>query len=1088
MSRLISRAEGFERVYEAFNTVNFAAFDYNTVKQSLLDYLKLSFPESFNDFIETDELIAIIETFAYIAELLAYRIDVAAHENFITTAQRKDSILRLAKLISYTPSRPLPARGLVKLTSVSTSESVTDANGAELANVSIRWNDVSNPAWKEQFILVLNRVLDQEIGNVSPNDRFQIQDVLFELYSFKNNPIRNGVFSFNANANGRSVPMELVPVQYSEAEGIIERRPTNNSRFTLLYGVDGLGDGSPTTGFFAFAKQGTLQKFNTVFDGITPTQKYDVPAVNVNDTDVWVNQINPTTGEILDEDNESLATIYSRQAKDLGKSGEWVPVDLAYSQNITFNTNPKRNKYEVETQDNNQVRLIFGDGEFANVPGGTFDIWVRTSLDEDISIPVSAVVDVQTSFSYVDSSNQSQTCTFTFSLVNSLQNASASETLEHVRSVAPGVYYTQDRMVNGKDYNVFMLQDPSILKLRSVNRTFVGDSRYIAWHDPSSTYENVKLFGTDGALYLEDTPISETTVDVSPSTLIDAYLQPLLSSTDLFVRLVSEGIDPINIRRQFTPQEKQSIIDALNDSGNPASISLYFRKTDSTWFAIEGIDGSSPGVNPAVDLGVGATNAAGDLTTDYWVAGPSNPFISSALITTYQISSLQSKYVVTRLARRTTFESPTTQFWTTNDGNAVVNYDSLRTENDQIVILKPNINHTRSALMSDNWKFDVLGRSTYDVGPEAGLPDDSKLVIISTDENGDRIPDSINILYPNTNGLADILRPKVPVTVPNAATLQLVTMPIPYIVGIDAADITVQYADTGEFVSDPNLIVTLGTGPITDEVYITNTTGDDVDLIVSVQDYLYFTRTSVSEPYQLAPTTINSMSAFYEEYLTSPLPSEAVWKRHPGRSELNFMWTHTTPRYYLVDPSPTNIIDTFVITKSYFNNFRRWIQDSTATAPRAPTPLDLRTSYGYMLDNKMISDTVVLHPGRLKLILGDKARPELRGKIKVIRSDASTSTDTQIKSTIVATARNFFDITKWEFGETFYVTELIAAIHNALRTEISSAVIVPSSAQSQFGDLFQIECQEDEIFYIDINVEDVEIVSAYTPVNLRLNA
>ena len=122
MSRLISRAESWERVYTAFQNINFAAFDFNTIKQSLLDYVKLHFPETFNDFIETSEFIAIVEIFSYIAELLAYRIDVSAHENFITVAQRKDSILRLAKFISYKPSRPIPARGLVKITSVSTTE------------------------------------------------------------------------------------------------------------------------------------------------------------------------------------------------------------------------------------------------------------------------------------------------------------------------------------------------------------------------------------------------------------------------------------------------------------------------------------------------------------------------------------------------------------------------------------------------------------------------------------------------------------------------------------------------------------------------------------------------------------------------------------------------------------------------------------------------------------------------------------------------------------------------------------------------------------------------------------------------------
>jgi len=320
MSRLVARAEAWERVYDSFQNINFAAFDYNTVKQSTLDYIKLYFPETFNDFIESSELIAIVEVFAYIAELLAYRLDINAHENFISTAERRDSILRLAKLVSYTASRPLPARGLVKITSVSTTESVFDAAGVDLANRTVRWNDVSNTNWKDQFVLVMNRVLEQDFGSVGPTDRFQLQDVLFETYSWNLTPLTTGVFSYTAMVNGRSEPMELVPIAYDSKLGIIERRPSNNANFTILYGQDGLGDTSDTTGFFCFTKQGSLQRFRATFDGITPNQTYDVTVNDINDTDVWINAVDPITGDTKDE---SALLPYRRETTS-GKSGEWV--------------------------------------------------------------------------------------------------------------------------------------------------------------------------------------------------------------------------------------------------------------------------------------------------------------------------------------------------------------------------------------------------------------------------------------------------------------------------------------------------------------------------------------------------------------------------------------------------------------------------------------------------------------------------------------------------------------------------------------------------------------------------------------------
>src|SRR5574343_130651 len=181
---LLAAAESWDKIYKAFEEVNFTAYDYDAVKQSLIDYLKLHYPEQFNDYIESSQFIALIEMFAYVAELLAYRVDISVHENLLSTATRKQSILRLAKLISYTASRNLPLRGLVKITSVSVSENVRDSQGNSLANRVIRWDDQNNPLWREQFYSVMNKTLTQVYGN--PFKSFQIDDTVFQQYEVKN--------------------------------------------------------------------------------------------------------------------------------------------------------------------------------------------------------------------------------------------------------------------------------------------------------------------------------------------------------------------------------------------------------------------------------------------------------------------------------------------------------------------------------------------------------------------------------------------------------------------------------------------------------------------------------------------------------------------------------------------------------------------------------------------------------------------------------------------------------------------------------------------------------------------------------------
>ncbi len=53
-------AESWDKVYSAFDQINFTSYDYDTVKESLLQYLKIYHAEHFNDIIESSELIAIL--------------------------------------------------------------------------------------------------------------------------------------------------------------------------------------------------------------------------------------------------------------------------------------------------------------------------------------------------------------------------------------------------------------------------------------------------------------------------------------------------------------------------------------------------------------------------------------------------------------------------------------------------------------------------------------------------------------------------------------------------------------------------------------------------------------------------------------------------------------------------------------------------------------------------------------------------------------------------------------------------------------------------------------------------------------------
>ncbi len=1105
MARQVNRAEAWERAHEIFTQVNFNAFDYNTIKESLLDYVKLYYPEDFNDYIESSEFIAILELFAYVGELLAYRLDLNAHENFITTAERKESILRLAKLISYKASRNIPARGLVKMTSITTTENVIDSAGRNLVGRRIYWNDSNNPDWKEQFILIMNRALEQEYGTVTPDERVQVDDVLFELYTFDNNPFGPGTAAtipFTADAGGATAPMEVVPSMLTDT-GPEERRPEQNAKFSLTYANDGLGDGSDTTGFLMFVKQGTLQQQIQVFDGVTPNQTHDILINDINETDLWLNNINPNTGEILTED--PYAEIMPHLVSEDLRYGEWIEVDLANAQNIIFNTNKNRHKYEVESLDDDQVRVVFGDGEFSDIPSGTFQLWYRTSLNEDYIVEKTAVIDQAGSIAYTDVNGNVQTLSFTFSLVSSLLNASASEDIEHIRRTAPSGYYTQDRMVNGRDYNTFMLQDPTILKLRAINRTFAGDSKYITWHDPRESYENVKLFGDDMALYWVDEDPETGFVSIAPEStsaeaILENYLEPRLSSTDYFSivapRREALGYSGGGIRTYFNTSTYN-----MPGAGNPAydPATSQENEVDSITYALENL--SSPiylWYSVEYDSWLVSTSGANPFATL-----PTPPTTQDEFVFFYINKLPSNDWKVNSSVSRMVAQSSTTQFWNSNTTNRTINYDTLNTLLDKIVILKANVGYidgVGEGLLNSNLNYVVLGRELTDDN-SGNLPDTSRLSVLPADENGDGISD--NILSPElinmvvTGTWGDL---KAAGSVPGNQYLDFNEADKPFYgrrinnsedKGRDY-DIKVTRFDgvtTDVLTYNNSHLVATGTDLVLDTLEINSglVTMADTDVItLTFIDWVYFTRPDALTAWEPAQDTDTVRIAYISEDDTQDA-EDLRYKRYRGRYPLNFAWMHQTTQLNLVDPAASNIIDIYIITKGYYTALNRWLENRSDVQPDEPTPLELRSSYSSMLDNKMISDTVILHPGRFKILFGSRAIPQLQATFKVIRPETSSLTDNQVKARMVDIIRAFFDIETWEFGESFFFTELAASIHADLGPEIDSVVLVPLYSQNQFGDMFQVFSKEDELFIADIGTTDIEIVQAYTASNIRQN-
>ena len=119
-------AEDWTKIYQAFQQADFKSYDFETLRRTMVAYLQENYPDDFNDFVESSEYVALIDLIAYISQALSFRVDLNARENFLETASRRDSILRLARLINYNAHRNKTSTGLLKIDSLSTTQDVYD--------------------------------------------------------------------------------------------------------------------------------------------------------------------------------------------------------------------------------------------------------------------------------------------------------------------------------------------------------------------------------------------------------------------------------------------------------------------------------------------------------------------------------------------------------------------------------------------------------------------------------------------------------------------------------------------------------------------------------------------------------------------------------------------------------------------------------------------------------------------------------------------------------------------------------------------------------------------------------------------------
>jgi hypothetical protein len=782
---------------------------------------------------------------------------------------------------------------------------------------------------------------------------------------------------------------------------------------------------------------------------------------------------------------------------------------------------------------------VFGDGSFANIPQGNYRLYYRVSNGADYKITPDEMQGIVVPVNYISRSGRIETLTVRASLRYTVANASSRETLDEIRQKAPQQYYTQDRMVTGEDYNILPYTlFSNILKVKAVNRTSSGISRYLDVIDTTGKYSSTNIFADDGVLYRDPfvntfsfdyntrndiykaiynkvKPVASAQETIqffyskySTITITNAYWNYSTTvangSTGYFIdsndTILQVG-DIVSTNNKFIKQS--SIIKFSAGAGN------YFDARNTIQPGIPSKAGDKYFIYASVQqvIGDGTNGGAGNL------ANGSGPIIlgeqvpdgalaiavyavfdtdfSTALVDSiveyvqaYEDFGLRYDIDTTSWKLILPGDLDTGEFNLGYAGNtSSTGLDAswlirFKTVGQTYTVLYRGLNYVFESVRETNFYFDNTVK-VFD--PKTGLTVHDNIKILKVNSNpDDATPLALDYtwyIYKNIIEVDGYENPsKILVTfsdidnngiLDNPELFELIVNP-----DIDTNSKYVFFQSTYGY--DNFVTQTLVSNDLVESTYTT--------LVAAQADATLYTSGKL---FYIAPE-----NKFYQLTVTGSayvLNEVFDYTAKVGRQNLYFQYRHNSPNYRRIDPSPNNIIDLYLLTKQYSTDYTAWIQDSTGTdaEPTAPTVDALSTEFSSLENYKNLTDTIIYNPAKFKPIFGAKAPAALQATFKVVKNASIIVSDNDVKTKVIDAINTYFDVANWDFGETFYFSELSAYLHSVLAPNIASITIVPSSESSTFGSLLQINANYNEIIVSAATVDNVQIISAITAAQIN---
>ena len=420
--------------------------NFNTIRNSLIQYSKTYFPDTYNDFTETSTGMLFMEMAAYVGDVLSFYLDNQIQETFIQKARQTTNLYSLAYSLGYTP----------KVTTVAT---VALDFYQQVPAITV--DGVRVPDYNYSLIIPENT---QVTSNLDSSQKFIIEDVIDFSASSSLDPTITSVYQISGT---NPTYFLLKKTRKAISSTIVTQQLTFNAskkfdtRNIINANIIGVLDVIDTDGHTWYEVPNLAQE--NVFNSIRNTNTND-PNFSVDPEVPYLLELKTvqrrfvtrfldsgtlqlqfgagstrsTTEEIIpNPDNVGLGLPFERTQLTTAFS----PVNFVFT-----------NTYGIAPYNTTlTVRYLTGGGASANVESGTLTVVDDTNIVFiNPDLPDGALADQM--FNSVSSNN-----------VNAADGGMDGDTIEQIRQNALGNFQNQLRTVTTQDYLIRALSMPSNL-------------------------------------------------------------------------------------------------------------------------------------------------------------------------------------------------------------------------------------------------------------------------------------------------------------------------------------------------------------------------------------------------------------------------------------------------------------------------------------------------------------------------------------------------------------------------------------------------------------------------------------------------